>query len=174
VERPAGGRDDRVGVAAAHRSTAEDDVDVGLGQAIGHEPLDGVRPERGGDLRVDDVVGADDRRTVGVLVVERVDEPRDEVGPGDEIRSLLLAELVVETVQDEDRDEEQGEPDDPGEAEGEPALEGLRTEPPDAVRDQPRPGAATRGCAGRGGAGRGGRSGRVSVRRMRSRRPGPS
>jgi len=193
MEGSAVGRHDRSRVTAARGRQPEDDVDVGLGEQV----RDQARLARGSedrrDIRVHGVVGQDHRPAAGVARVEGVDVLRHELGPDLEVGQLLGPELVVEAVEDEDRDQQEGQADDAGEPERQATLERLRAHPPDRLRDQPRPPqpdppAAARGARPIGLRGRAiglglipdrarrgvrGRA-RSSARRRRSRRPGPS
>jgi hypothetical protein len=153
VECPVRGRDEAGSLAS--RET-QHDVDVGAGQKVREEAL--LVFELGDDSKIDPVgVEVDDRRTdlPGDATGDPVDVSRDDARARPQLRLLLPSEVVVEPVDDEDRDEDERECDDPDEPERQARLERSWGEPPQDS-GQPSP---SRG---------------VSVRRTRSRPLGPS
>lgn len=153
VERPVGRRDEAGSLAG--RET-QDDVDVGSCQEVREEAL--LVLERGNDSGVDPVgPEVDDGSTdlLGGGAGEPVDIGRDDARACAELCLLLAREIVIEPVDDEDRDEDEGQRDDPDEAQRQARLERPGDEP---LQDSGQPSPA------RG----------VSVRRTRSRPLGPS
>ena len=109
--------------------------DVGLAEAVGDEPLWSVgrrSPARtaGSTSFIESTTGPGLGGPVGQRLDVRVDRFRALV----EVGHLLAREVVVETVDDEDRDERQRQRDDGQEREGQAALEGPRDEPAQTTR----------------------------------------
>ena len=136
---------------------AQLDRDVGLAERVGHDALDLRVQQPGGDLRVHLVVEPDDRAAAGGVLRLVLDVRGDRIRAEQQVRTLLIGEVGVQTVEDEHRHEEQRQRDDRDERGGQATLEGPRHEPAQAVRE-PHPTTP----------------GRVSARRRRSRHPAPS
>jgi hypothetical protein len=156
VERAVGGWNETGSLA--FRET-EDDVDVGSSQKVREETL--LLHERSDDRGIDAVrLEIDDRSTdlEGGGAGEPIDIRRDDAGPRAQLGLLLAREVVVEAVYDEDRNEDEGERDDPNEAERQARLERPRCQLP---QDSWQPTPPTRPTG-------------VSARRTRSRPLGPS
>ena len=92
---------------------------------------------------IDLVVGTDDRSALGPLRRDRLDALEDGVGPLIEIGLLLAREVVIEAVDDEDRDQQEGQGHDREEGAGQPTLECPWDEPAQATR---KAGSAFRRC----------------------------
>ena len=127
-------------------------------ELVGDDPLLVGVQDAIEDTRIDRAVGEDDR----------IDRPDRLLGPGPdvlvdglralvEVRPLLAREVVVEPVDDEDRDEQQGQRHDRHEGAGQATLEGAGEEPAQSTRE-------TSSAL----------VGSISARRMRSRHLGPS
>ena len=135
VEGAAGGGNERSRVAAAGDEPADDEIDVRLGKLVGHEPAVGIRSEGGRKPRVDLVVGVDDRRRPDQRR-DPVHVPGDELGPGPRSASCCWRNSSSRRLRTKTVTRRSVKATTPAKPEGQPALERLRAEPPDARRDQ--------------------------------------
>ena len=126
----------KLGALALRDGPAERQRDVGLGQLVGDDPLLVGIEDRVQDARVDRAVGPHDRihRPDG-LVRPRLDVLGDGLRALVEVGPLLAGEVVVEAVDDEDRDEQQGQGHDGHEGAGQAALERSGEEPAQSKRN---------------------------------------
>ena len=136
---------------------AEGDLDVGLAEVVGDEPLQVVVGHPLEDDRVHLATSPDHRPPDGGDAGHALDVRVDRFGTLVEVGLLLLGEVVVEPVDDEDRDDQQGQRDDGQEGHRQSTLEGPWEEP-----------AQTTGEAGAP------LHGTISARRTRSRHLAPS
>jgi hypothetical protein len=133
---------------------AKADPDLGLGQQIGQDATLSGGVQLGEDGRVRDVIRTDDGpqpRPVGCSSGDDLGNGLAAIG---QVSSLLLEEIVIQPVEDEQRDEDQCQDDDGDKRQRQPGLEGVRRQ-----RTQPAASPA-------------GRLPGVSARRMRSPPPG--
>ena len=91
------------------------------------------------DVRIHPIIGKDDRHAAGGARIEDVDVLGHQLGAHLEIGELLRPELVVETVEDEDRDEKEGQADDARESQRQTGLKRLRPVSSERRGNEPRP-----------------------------------
>ena len=135
VLAPFGWDEDRDVGCGVERAKAN--AHVGLRQVVGEEALRLVIGEYRFYSRVDAVVDGDDEAgRADRLIGERYDGVANRLRSDLEVRPLLLGKVVVEAVDDEQRDERQRHGDQHDQRDGQACLEGLRAEVPDAATER--------------------------------------